>query len=73
MLYLYHRQSMSTCGISAHCPCRLIARQDEVEIRDHLGKFDYGPAHASRNHHYTYVCQQKLANPMEAWKVLISD
>ena len=38
------------------CPCRLIARQNEVETRiyyiDRLGKFDYGPAHASRNHRY---------------------
>ena len=25
-----------------------------------------GPAHASRNHHYTYVCQQKRVNPMES-------
>jgi len=33
---------------------------------DRLEKFDYGPAHASRNHHYTYVCQQKRANPMES-------
>ena len=53
-----------------HCPCRLIARQYEVEIRiyyiDCLEKFDYGPAHASRNHRYTYVCQQKQANPMES-------
>ena len=53
-----------------HCPCRLIARQYEVEIRiyniDRLGKFDYGPAHASRNHRYTYVCQQKWANSMES-------
>ena len=50
------------------CPCRLIARQYGVETRiyyiDPLGKFDYGPAHASRNHRYTYVCQQKRANPM---------
>ena len=47
-----------------------MARQYEVEIRmyyiDRLGKFDYGPAHASRNHRYTYVCQQKRANPMES-------
>ena len=54
----------------SHCPCRLIARQYEVEIRvyyiDHLGKFDYGPAHANRNHRYTYVSQQKRANPMES-------
>ena len=53
-----------------HCPCRLIARQFEVEIRiyciDRLGKFDSGPAHASRNHRYTYICQQKRANPMES-------
>ena len=53
-----------------HCPCRLIARQYEVETRiyyiDSLGKFDYGPAHASRNHRYTYVCQQKRANSMES-------
>ena len=52
------------------CPCRLIARQYEVETRiyyiDRLGKFDYGPAHASRNHRYTYVCQQKRVNPMES-------
>jgi len=53
-----------------HCPCRQIARQCEVEIRiyyiDHLGNFDYGPAHASS---YTYVCQQKKrANPMESVK-----
>ena len=44
-----------------HYPCRLIARQYDMEIRiyhiDCLGKFDYGPAHASRNHRYTYVCQ----------------
>jgi len=33
---------------------------------DRLGKFDYCPAHASRNHCYTYVCQQKRANPMES-------
>ena len=41
----------------------------EVETKiyyiDRLGKFDYGPAHASRNDRYTYVCQQKRANPME--------
>ena len=53
-----------------HCPCRLLARQLEVETRiyyiDCLGKFDYGPAHASRNHRYTYVYQQKRANPMES-------
>ena len=53
-----------------HYSCRLIARQYEVEIRiyyiDRLRKFDYGPAHASRNHRYTYVCQQKRANPMES-------
>ena len=53
-----------------HCPCRLIARQYEVETRiyyiDRLGKFDYGPVHASRNHRYTYVCQQKRVNPMES-------
>ena len=53
-----------------HYPCRPIARHYEVEIRiyyiDCLGKFDYGPAHLSRNHHYTYVCQQKRANPMES-------
>ena len=53
-----------------HCPCRLIARQYEVETRiyyiDRLGKFYYGPAHASRNHRYTYACQQKRANPMES-------
>ena len=53
-----------------HCPCRLIARQYEVETRiyyiDRLGKFDYGPAHANRNHCYTYVCQQKRANPTES-------
>ena len=53
-----------------HCPCRLIARQYEVETRiyyiDCLGKFNYGLVHASRNHHYTYVCQQKRANPMES-------
>ena len=53
-----------------HCPYRLIARQYEMEIRiyyiDRLGKFDYGPAHASRNRRYTYVCQQKRANPMES-------
>ena len=53
-----------------HCPCRLIARQYEVEIRiyyiDCLGKFDYGPAHASRNHRLTYICQLKQANPMES-------
>jgi len=50
-----------------HCPCRLIARQYEVETRiyyiDCLGKFDYGPVHASRNHRYT---QKKWANPMES-------
>ena len=44
--------------------------QYEEEFRiyyiDRLGKFDYGPAHASRNHRYTYVCQQKQANPMES-------
>jgi len=61
-----------------HCPCRLIARQYEVQIRiyyiDHLGKFDYGPAHASRNHRYTYVCQQKNGRILwKVWKVLISD
>ena len=33
---------------------------------DRLGKFDYGSAHASRNHRYTYVCQQKRANPKES-------
>ena len=33
---------------------------------DCLGKFDYGPAHASRNHRYTYVCEQKRANPVES-------
>jgi len=53
-----------------HCPCRLIARQYEVKTRiysiDCLGKFDYGPAHATRNHRYTYICQQKRANPMES-------
>ena len=53
-----------------HYPCRLIARQYKVEIRiyyiDRLGKFDYGPAHASRNHRYTCICQQKRANPMES-------
>ena len=53
-----------------HCLCRLIARQYEVEIRiyyiDCFGKFDYEPAHASRNQRYTYVCQQKRANPMES-------
>ena len=53
-----------------HYPCRLIARQYEVEIRiyyiDRWGKFDYGPARASRKHRYTYVCQQKRANPMES-------
>ena len=47
-----------------------MARQYEVETRiyytDRLGKFDYGPADASRNHHYTYVCQQKRANPMKS-------
>ena len=56
-----------------HYPCRLIARQYKVEIRiyyiDHLGKFDYGPAHASRNHRYTYVCQQiylfNIAEPVQ--------
>ena len=72
-LCVYIRQSMSACGISAmypHCPCKLTALQYEVETRiyyiDRLGKFDYGPAHASRNHRYTYVCQQKRANPMES-------
>ena len=53
-----------------HCPCRLISCQYEVETRiyyiDCLGKFDYWPADASRNHRYTYVCQQKQANPMES-------
>jgi len=56
-----------------HYPCRLIARQYEVEIRiyyiDRLGKFDYGPAHANKNHknhRYTNVCQQKWVNPMES-------
>ena len=53
-----------------HCPCRLIARQYEAKTRiyyiDRLGKFDYGPAHASRNHRYAYVRQQKRANPMES-------
>ena len=53
-----------------HYPCRLIACQYETEIRiyyiDRLGKFDYGPAHESRNHRYTYVCPQKRANPMES-------
>jgi len=48
-----------------HYPCRLIACQYKAEIRiyyiDCLGKFDYGPAHASRNHRYT-----KWANPMES-------
>ena len=52
-----------------HCPCRLIARQYELEnciyYIDSLGKFDYGPAHASSSHRYTYVCLQKWANPME--------
>jgi len=56
------------CYVPPHHPCRLIARQYEVEIRiyyiDCLGKFDCGPAHASRNHRYTYVCQQKWVNPM---------
>ena len=33
---------------------------------DRLGKFDYGSAHASRNHRYTYVCQQKRANLIES-------
>jgi len=50
-----------------HCP---LARQYEEEIRiyyiDRLEKFDYGPEHASRNHRYTYVCQQQRANPMES-------
>ena len=32
---------------------------------DSLWKFDYGPAHASKNYRYTYVCQQKRVNPME--------
>jgi len=73
--YNYIRQSMSACGIRYKCyvphyPCRLIAHQYEVEIRiyyiDRLGKFDYGPAHASRNHCYTYVCQLKWENPMES-------
>ena len=86
MLYLYHRLECAARGrvriyqakheclwykcYVPHCPCRLIARQYEVETRiyyiDRLGKFDYGPAHASRNHRYTYVCQQKRANPMES-------
>ena len=52
-----------------HCLYRLIARQYKLEnwiyYIDSLGKFDYGPAHASSNHCYTYVCQQKLANLME--------
>ena len=30
-------------------------------------KFDYGPAHASRNHHCTYICQQKRVNPVESF------
>ena len=53
-----------------HYPWGLIACQYEVEIRiyhiDRLGKFDYGPAHVSMNHRYTYVCQQKRANPIQS-------
>ena len=41
-------------------------RGGNQDIIDRLGKFDYGPAHASKNHRYTYVCQQKWANPMES-------
>jgi len=67
---VYIRQSTSACGISIMYLCRLIACQYEVETRiyyiDRLGTFDYGPAHASTNHHYTCVCQQKWANPMES-------
>ena len=52
-----------------HCLCRLIARQYELEnwiyYIDSLGKFNYGPAHASSNHHYAYICQQKWVNPMK--------
>jgi len=40
---------------------------------DGLEKFDYGPAHESSNHRYTYVCQQKRVNPMEIVEVFISD
>ena len=52
-----------------HCLCRLIACQCKFEkwiyYMDSLWKFDYGPAHASKNYRYTYVCQQKRVNPME--------
>ena len=71
MLYLYHRlECLWYKRYVPHCPCRLIAYQYEVEIRiyytDCLGKFDNGPTDASRNHRYTYVCQQKWTNPMES-------
>jgi len=78
MLYLCHRlecfawyiHTSPRAAYVPHCPCRLIARQYELKTSiyyiDCLGKFDYGPAHASRNHQYTYVCQQKRVNPMES-------
>jgi len=50
-------------------PMQADSRQYELEnwiyYIDSLVKFDHGPAHASSNHRYTYICQQKRVNPME--------
>jgi len=68
-VYTHKPKSACICYVPQY-PCRLIARQFKEEIRiyyiDRFGKFDYEPAHASRNHRYTYICQQKWVNSMES-------